>query len=568
MKKWSVVTLYFFAFAFLLITFQNCSKGFSSIKSFAIANSSTAPDPSDSVARYVTTTTPILSGTAGTGSIASGTHCATQSSCMYGWSAEGQTVAVSCQSGFINVTASGYGGGSAYTSCLNYAASTCTGTQTCAITFNGTNCENEPNPNGSNAGFLNVTCADKVQIAAIRYADFKNSIGVQIHLGANIQGNAYTNYQNVANNLNYLNIKFVRDGLYPKNSTDTALKSAYQLILGMGVQFIAGATSTNPDPVSFVADLDDMLALYPNSVTAVEGPNEIANFPFTYKGQSGQVAADAYQKDLYQTVHADPHTNGVAVLNYTTGILYSLGAPATNQSYGSGISDFVNIHPYANNGFGGYQPGWYISNTNLLEYGANRLSPEIITEAGFNTATAADGVTFDAQAILTLNTIFDSAINEISRVYIYELLDMYNDTSNANRENHWGLFDGNNQPKPAAVSIHNLMNAFADAGPNSKTFSLKPIEYSISNLPERAGSLLLQSSSGQYAIVIWNESDRLQTGSTTVPASTAITLKLSNSFSTVSVYDLIAGTSAPANLTNKQLSLTLSTKPVVVFLNN
>jgi hypothetical protein len=152
---------------------------------------------------------------------------------------------------------------------------------------------------------------------ALSASSFLSSIGINVHM--DYTDGAYASEPNVAADLAYLGIASVRDGL----PTDTASIPVQNQITALnelaadGIKFDLVVTNTN---VQTQIDAANALeASSPGSIIALEGPNEINNWPVTYDGLTGQAAANAFQKAFYTAVKSDPTLNYVSVYDYTGG---------------------------------------------------------------------------------------------------------------------------------------------------------------------------------------------------------------------------------------------------------
>jgi hypothetical protein len=162
---------------------------------------------------------------------------------------------------------------------------------------------------------------------AITAATFLGSLGVNVHLEYTDGG--YANAAGVIADLKYLGVNTVRDGsLYSGNQG----QSAYGAVADAGVKF---------DMVVFgfelerhLSELGAFVASHPGAVVAVEGPNEVNNWPVSYNGVSGVAGAQAFQQALYNGVHADSRLANLPVYNLTSW-------PDI-----AGKADYANFHSY------------------------------------------------------------------------------------------------------------------------------------------------------------------------------------------------------------------------------
>ena len=362
---------------------------------------------------------------------------------------------------------------------------------------------------------------------AAKAADFLASLGVATHL--NYTDGTYANYKRVVADLNYLGIHRLRDatpdpyGGIPYLNYMTAIDAV--AAAGNRFDFI-----TSPGlPLSISLDQIGMVErLHPGSVTAVEGPNEINNNPVTYEDRRGAAAALAYQHDLYRGVHSSRLLRHAAVYYYT-----GLDVAPTL----TGLADFANCHPYSHHG---EQPGPRIASEFGARFAMAAGYPRVITEAGFfDVPSASNGVDDATQAKDTLNLYMDAFAQGVTLTYVYQLVSAY---PNQKGDTQSGLFRIDHSPKPVATAIHNLTTILADRGrgrvhPGS-------LDYAVAAMPATGHSLLIENSSGVFAIVLWSEpanwDDRAHRPLKV--ASSPVTITLNGATGNMAVYDPLVGT--------------------------
>jgi hypothetical protein len=114
-------------------------------------------------------------------------------------------------------------------------------------------------------------------------------MGVATHIDFTDSG--YADIGADLNALGYLGINQVRD-----ESPNPDLDPLGQTHLGdaanAGVKFIFFAQG-GVDPSVVAQRLHDFAAAHPGSITGIEGPNEVNNFPVSYQGLDGPDAAQA-----------------------------------------------------------------------------------------------------------------------------------------------------------------------------------------------------------------------------------------------------------------------------------
>ena len=381
---------------------------------------------------------------------------------------------------------------------------------------------------------------------AIRLSQFSESIAVNIH--TSYTDSKYVNTQSVISDLSYLGISTVRDA-NPNPASQG--QNSYNVLANAGIKFDLIVSGSRPLDQAF-ASLDTFARAHPGTVTAVEGPNEVNNWPFSYNGLSGAAGYIAFEKALYVGVQNDTALTHVPVYRIT-------GTYDVLSDF-----DYASLHPYPKNGA---QP----LPTLVAEWSAEQLhtgvTPIVITEAGYPTFPSGSGVDNATQASLTLNLLFDAARIGASKTFLYELLDAYPDPNGTLGGNHYGLFDYGGAPKPAAVAIHNLTTILADPGPSAASFNPGTLNYSVANLSASGSTLLLQKSNGAFELAIWNEPQiwNPATKSPIVPAGETVAVSLGGAFANVNIYDPTVSAAPISTLHNvSQVSLTLTGHPLII----
>jgi hypothetical protein len=166
----------------------------------------------------------------------------------------------------------------------------------------------------------------------IRSADFIDSLGVIVHI--EYSNSKYADTINVLSDLRYIGIDHVRD--HSLNSANDG-QANYQKLADAGIKFDMLVSPTQPLSKA-ITDLAQFATANPGAVTSIEGPNEINNFPLSYKGLSGVAAGKLFQADLFHTVNASTALASIPVLNLT-------GSWQVTSGF-----DYNNAHPYTLHG--------------------------------------------------------------------------------------------------------------------------------------------------------------------------------------------------------------------------
>ncbi|WP_428374993.1 carbohydrate-binding domain-containing protein [Lichenicoccus sp.] len=404
----------------------------------------------------------------------------------------------------------------------------------------------------------------------ITASGFLNTLGVDTHIPYTDGG--YANLANDAADLAYLGITNVRDGI-SNGANGSAPLSSFITLAKQGIKFTfviaGGGAVTTASLRAQLALIDQVNEAVPGSVVAVEGANEINNFPITFNGVGGEQGALNLQSALYSAVHSDPNLSGVAV-DYFTG--YGAGSDATgpNPTTTAGLADYDTQHPYPN---GGQAPEKWVTPTQALgnESAATGFGPAVFTETGYTTnGGTSGGVNADVQAKYTLDLLLDDAANGISRTYLYQLMDAYKPGS-PQGDDGYGLFDPSNAPKEAATAIHDLVSVLADPGAAAASFTPTPLAYSVTGLPATGNSVALEKSNGAYDIAVWNEpriwNEAL--GTEITAASTPVTVQLGRTYGTVEIFDPLVSATAISTLTDaSSVKISVTDHPLIIQVAN
>jgi hypothetical protein len=349
------------------------------------------------------------------------------------------------------------------------------------------------------AGICVLACASSVQasdaVRAMPADAFIQTLAVVTHI--NYTDGAYANVHNVGDDLTWLGIHHVR----AVTPTSNVPFSSYVYLAQRGVKFNFLINSDVAEAIGRAAALN---AAVPGSVAAIEGFNEIDNFPVSYQGLKGTAAGLALQREIYTRVHASPELAGVAVYDLTGYDLKSVETRANS-------ADYANQHAYPQNGD---QPSHNASGGAWIPAAIDSIKkfqlPVVITEFGYFSMPQSGwymiGVDEATQAKGILNGYMDAAAAGVKRTFVYELLDQKPDPQNKSGEMHFGLFRNDNSPKPVAYAIRNLtsiLNASTTRRANGAARST--LAYTLSDMPASANSLLLQKKDGRFVLALWNE---------------------------------------------------------------
>jgi hypothetical protein len=377
---------------------------------------------------------------------------------------------------------------------------------------------------------------------------FIQTLAVVTHV--NYTDGAYANVRNVADDLTWLAIRHVRDyspGTIPPFST-------YVHLAQRGVKFNFLTGSNFAESIEQAAKLNTAV---PGSVAAIEGFNEINNWPVPYHGLTGTAAGLAVQREIYARVHATPELAGVPVYDLT-GYDYKSVETRTDSA------DYANQHVYPQNG---EQPTYNANGDRWMGSAIAAVKkfqlPLVITEFGYFSMPQAGwymlGVDEATQAKGVLNGYMDAAAAGVKRTYVYELLDEKPDPQSKSGEMHYGLFRNDNSPKQVAHAIRNLTSILNASTTRRENGSARgTLAYTLSEMPVSGNSLLLQKKDGSFVLALWNETpiwDRA-TGTPVTSPPARVELDFGAKASHVDLYDpLVSATPLASHSDLHQLTV-------------
>jgi hypothetical protein len=338
--------------------------------------------------------------------------------------------------------------------------------------------------------------------------------------------------------------------------TSKSVISAFGLLAdaGLKLDWLVGGLPGVTD-----SRLKTFLRAHPGSVVAVEGPNEVNNFAFTFRGLTGTAAAVAYQRVLYNLIHNRTFPAALPVLNFTDN-------PVT-----AGMADAANAHPYPK---AGAEPLAALTSAFQAAQSVLPGKPVYFTEAGYPTLPQPgqpQGVDDLTQAKLTLNLIMDAPSLGVVTTYLYDLVDDGADPTGSLVADHFGLFNHDGTAKPSAVAIHNLTTILVDGGPSATTFTPTPLNDSLIGLPADGHDLVIEKSSGVYDIVVWAEPQiwNAAAGTPIAAPTEAVTIDLGATYRHAQVFDPLLSASPVSVASNTDaVSISLVDHPLIVQVSN
>jgi hypothetical protein len=312
-----------------------------------------------------------------------------------------------------------------------------------------------------------------------------------------------TPYANVAQTerlLGQLGVHHIRDSLaYGASGPQLAQLAFYNAVhaQGIGVDLIL---SPNGSTTDLTARLGTVAASLATAVDVLEAPNELNG-----SGRTDWAAQDiAYQQALYAGVTGNPALRATRVLGPS--LNNSLALQNGDQGYLalgdlSSLFDLGNIHVYP----GGRTPTWNMDATLAAERSVSGTKTVWVSESGYHDAVNASGnfsVTDGAAATYLPRLLLEWHQRGAGRVNLYELYDEQADPNQSNYQEHFGLVGLDGTPKAQFAALAAFNGLLADT---SASFPLTPLTYQVSAGGAKVSSMLLEKSSGQYVLFLWQD---------------------------------------------------------------
>lgn len=297
--------------------------------------------------------------------------------------------------------------------------------------------------------------------------------------------------------------------------------------------------------------LDDTLLPY---VDSVEGTNE----PDLAKRADWPPVARQHQERVVRAVRRH-RTDPLAVITPSVGRLESVAQLGDL----SGLADASNAHAYSS----GDEPSKALDDWLALLPQQLSGAPVTVTEAGFMTDQRQrkhhTPTSEEAAAVYAPRLILEAMRRGIPRVYIYELMDRWDDPFGIDIAAHFGLLGHDLKPKPAWHSLVRLQKTLLDGGrPDRK---IEALNATVVDAPTDLRVLAFRKRDGSAAVALWRSAEVWDGAAGTpinVPPS-PVRLRLAGDQPRALARDLVTGKrTRPA--AGDLLALDVSANPVVI----
>lgn len=330
---------------------------------------------------------------------------------------------------------------------------------------------------------------------------FADSVGVNTHLM--FTRTPYWDLEKTRAALRYLGVRHLRDGIRVYGSSSEAwymeeqakrlgslARSGNRLLLMLPPP--DGSLGTTREALDVIAGLPGVAAVEPANEWDLKGP--VATWPQEIRAQT-QAAHGAMRGDakLRRTPLAAPSFG-------------RSGSPLTAGSL-TAFVDLGNTHPYMN----GTRPEepefpgqWSLQRNIDTMRAVSGSKPFLATETGYHNALnqTSGQLPVDPQtgAAYVLRTLLEHYRLGVSRTYLYELVDSWDDPGLTNQEANWGLFRNDWTPKPAAAAVRNLM---AVVGDPRRALRGQSLNYTVTGGDANLRTLAFARVGGGFSLVLW-----------------------------------------------------------------
>ena len=272
-----------------------------------------------------------------------------------------------------------------------------------------------------------------------------------------------------------------------------------------------------PEDGNFDALLADLRRYRPGDVAMIEGPNELNNkFPpqvlnMVYKGLTDEAAGAVYQRDLQAALKSHPATSEIPLINFTS--IFSEYAQA-RPCY---AFNYNNMHSYQGEAVPSASLFMNITRANNILPPGAPTRPFVPTECGYwvrNDLADGEREYHDTRRTQAYN--LPMLFCEYYRCGVYRtLLFALHNVREQEPSLGTGLLESDQATRrPAWFALQSFLALFRDAAWNDETLTweypgppapIRALPFTLENAPATLHSLVLQHSSGDWFVLVWNE---------------------------------------------------------------
>jgi hypothetical protein len=366
-----------------------------------------------------------------------------------------------------------------------------------------------------------TTCFAQTRIKARAADRFVDAMGINVHMEST--NKPYNEYAAVNRYLRVLGMRHFRDEINQADPLSPYYNPAFVAELldigGLGYTLCGLLEGGNDYPIPpgssrlSASHVVPMVQSLEPVIEAVEGPNEPDDVVpwscqgkgFCYDGVPYPQGAINESVDLWNIVRDNPEISQLPIVVMSEGSPRDFKTLAARRPPASDYATFGNMHAYQGGGVGDANLSGYMTTARDL----TKEDSLWTTEMGYhnNTRYLSDGeqqgVSERASAIY-LPIAFLSGFNRgVFRTFSYELLNEAKGPPGDSGEGDYGLLTYDGKPKPAYTTMKNLISLLGE--PGGGEFEPASLEVEFSGAPSTMRYTLLQKSTGDFYLAIWNE---------------------------------------------------------------
>lgn len=356
----------------------------------------------------------------------------------------------------------------------------------------------------------------QTRIQARAADEFVDSMGINVHM--EYTSTPYGDYGAINRALQLLGMRHFRDEI---NDTDASFVNELQQIGTVGYSLcglIEGGNDYPPRGKKLYADaVVPMIRNLKPVIEAIEEPNEPDNPKFLYDGVPYPQGAVDESADLWNIVQNNPEISSLPVVALSEGNAPDFKYLAAITPPPAPYATYGNMHAYQAGGVGdNLLADWYIPYPRLLTGNDVLWTTEMgyHNNTNFLTDGEQQGVSERASAIYLPIAFLSGFNSRVFRTFSYELIDE-NPQGGDSGEGHYGLLHYDGSPKPAFVALKNLIELLRE--PGVRGFAPGSLEIIFSSAPPTMRYTLLQKSTGEFYLALWNDVPVYQIATATTP---------------------------------------------------
>lgn len=387
---------------------------------------------------------------------------------------------------------------------------------------------------------------------------FVDSIGINTHFGySSPTNNAYIATAAVTTALENSGIRYIRDSF---NSSTISRADSFWNSYGIQTEVVSGVGS----PVA-TSDLNAELGR--TWIAGIEGLNEPDNALWVPAGDTRTPSTFGGTRNWQKTLYDDATSIAPSVPILSS----AMADPSMSGFLSDTTFDDANMHIYINGNPGSYQlQSTYLPAARSMMPSGTTL-PIIASEEGYVTSTSTDSrnVSTATQADYIPRVLTENFSAGISRTYLYELANEYDEPGTL--EANWGLLNYDGSPKPAFTEVENLISLLGEGSYSASThtwtkpsFTPGSLDYTLGGNTTNVHQLLLQKSNGDFYLALWQEVNNASGQTYVDTPAQSVTVNLNKMASSAALYSLSSTSPTATYLDTSSITFNVDSQVVLL----